>query len=60
MICWDHKVKMDDIISPAYVTNSGDVFCRVCGMEYDRREEEDDYLGWNDYYPGVDQDVRDS
>ena len=30
----------DDVIRPAYVTASGDLFCDRCGSRYDREEEE--------------------
>lgn len=39
LICFDVKYK-DDIVAPAYVTASGDLFCSSCGQRYDQEEEE--------------------
>ena len=39
LIDWDMQGLGDDIVQPGYVTASGDVFCRQCGVQYDRREE---------------------
>ena len=38
LICFDVKCA-DDICAPAYVTSSGDVYCRRCGTRADREEE---------------------
>lgn len=48
MICFDVEVE-DDVIAPAGVTASGDLFCRRHAAQYDREEEEqdDEYMGWN-------------
>lgn len=43
LICFDIKAE-DDITAPAYVTASGDLFCRTCGLEYDRLDEQDEDL----------------
>jgi hypothetical protein len=42
LICFDEN-SGDDIMAPAYVTESGDLFCNVCGLEYDRAEEEESF-----------------
>jgi hypothetical protein len=49
LISWDCK-NGDDIIRPAYVTASGDLFCDLCGRQYD---EEDERLADEeaDYWP---------
>ena len=50
LIDWSLKPgEGDDIVQPGYVTMSGDVFCRRCGREYDRRDEhefDDEAEGW--------------
>ncbi|OGC94106.1 MAG: hypothetical protein A2W25_12035 [candidate division Zixibacteria bacterium RBG_16_53_22] len=53
LICFDVRMG-DDIIRPAYVTSSGDLFCDWCGAGYDRREEAeaDEGLGMWEEYPG--------
>lgn len=53
VLCQDcgESICFDD--DTAYVTMSGDLFCRRCGSDYDRAEEEtwdEEYDGW-DYYP---------
>jgi hypothetical protein len=40
LICFDTKLG-DDIMRPAYVTSSGDLYCDRCGREHDRAEEEE-------------------
>lgn len=53
IICFETKA-VDDICAPAYVTASGDLFCRPCGSRYDQEEEDeaDEWMGmWADY-PG--------
>ncbi len=40
LICFDTK-SGDDIIRPAYVTSSGDLYCDRCGSRHDRAEEEE-------------------
>lgn len=40
MICFDTK-NGDDIMRPAYVTSSADVYCDRCGSAHDRAEEEE-------------------
>lgn len=47
LICFDVEGD-DDIISRAYVTQSGDLFCRRCGASNDRAEEatEDEYADY--------------
>jgi hypothetical protein len=43
LICFDIEPGQgDDVMDRAYVTASGDLFCRRCGMEYDAREERGD------------------
>jgi len=41
LICFDVE-SGDDIIGPAYVTSSGDLYCRRCGSAHDRTEEEEE------------------
>lgn len=41
LICFD-TTGFDDIMAPAYVTESGDLFCDRCGRAHDRAEEEFD------------------
>jgi hypothetical protein len=50
LICFDQKVG-DDIIRPAFVTSSGDLFCDWCGREHEQAEAEDEYFyePWEDY-----------
>lgn len=43
MICFDVDYR-DDVISGAYVTESGDLYCRECGREHDKAEYEDDFM----------------
>ena len=55
LICFDVKVG-DDVLRPAYVTSSGDLFCDRCGSRYDAEEErmaeeEADYYDMEDIYP---------
>ena len=51
MISWDCK-SGDDILRPAYVTASGDLFCNHCGREYDEEEERQaDEEGWFEHDP---------
>lgn len=47
LICFDVE-NDDDIIRRAYVTQSGDLFCRRCGSAHDRSEEsrEDEYADY--------------
>jgi hypothetical protein len=33
---------IDDISAPPYVTESGDLFCCLCGPAYDEADEEED------------------
>ena len=40
LICFDDDG--DDVIRPAYVTTSGDLFCSRCGRKHDQAEEEDE------------------
>jgi hypothetical protein len=40
MICFDHEGE-DDICAPAYVTESGDLYCSACGRSHDRAEEDE-------------------
>lgn len=49
MISWDCKGG-DDILRPAYVTASGDLFCDWCGSRYDEEEERqaEEEWGWMD------------
>ena len=42
LICFDTTCG-DDIIRPAYVTLSGDLYCDRCGSAHDRAEEEEEY-----------------
>jgi len=55
LICFDVEVG-DDVLRPAYVTSSGDLFCDRCGSRYDAEEErmaeeEADYYDMEDIYP---------
>lgn len=51
MICWDVK-NGDDIIRPAFVTSSGDLYCDWCGRKHEAAEEadesEDAYIDFDD------------
>jgi hypothetical protein len=40
LICFDTKFG-DDIMRPAFVTSSGDLYCDRCGKEHERAEEEE-------------------
>lgn len=42
LICFDEKGSGDDVIAPAYVTYSGDLFCLQCGKKHEEAEEERD------------------
>lgn len=46
LICYDAHPSNVDVIDRAYVTQSGDLFCRRCGAQYDAKEEEFDDDGW--------------
>jgi hypothetical protein len=51
-ICFD-VTEGDDIVRPAYVTASGDLYCDRCGKQHDRdedREIEDESA----YFEGMD------
>ncbi len=40
LICFDIEPgRGDDVMDRAYVTFSGDLFCRRCGKRYDEEEE---------------------
>lgn len=54
-ICFDFKHQDGSLIGPAYVTASGDLFCRRCGRQYDEAEEED----WEEDYDGFEYDPFD-
>jgi hypothetical protein len=46
IIYWDDEMKepvksIDDISAPPYVTESGDLFCSLCGPQYDEPDEDD-------------------
>lgn len=45
LICFDDDFSGDDVMAPAYVTESGDLMCRFCGRVQDRamREYEEYY-----------------
>ena len=45
LICFDYKGD-DDVMAPAYVTSSGDLYCSQCGSAYDEAEQE----AYEDYY----------
>lgn len=47
LICFDTK-HGDDIMRPAYVTESGDLYCDRCGKDHDRAEEEECYEPWEE------------
>lgn len=53
VICFDTEFA-DDIDAPAYVTESGDLYCLSCGRRHDEAEEEED-----DYYPYPDDEEFD-
>lgn len=44
---------IDDISAPPYVTESGDLFCCLCGPAYDEPDEEEEERFWEeeDYPP---------
>lgn len=42
IICFDVE-SGDDVIRSAYITESGDLFCDLCGPQYDQADEEDFY-----------------
>ena len=44
LICFDAEPDDVDVIDQAYVTASGDLFCRRCGSRYDEEEEDE----WDD------------
>ena len=49
-ICFDNEPSDVDVVDCAYVTASGDLFCRRCGRQYDAAEaEEEEYE--DDYFP---------
>lgn len=50
MICFDNLPSDIDVVDQAYVTSSGDLFCRRCGRQHDEAEEED-YDDYDGYYP---------
>jgi hypothetical protein len=51
LICFDTKSE-DDASAPAFVTTSGDLFCRSCGMKQEAAEMlGEDQAGAGDYYP---------
>jgi hypothetical protein len=57
MILWDCK-HSDDIVRRAYVTASGDLFCDLCGREYDLEEErqsEAEAYPWYDPMDDIEQ-----
>ncbi len=41
LICFDVK-NGDDILRPAFVTSSGDVFCDRCGRQQEREDQEEE------------------
>ncbi len=47
LICFDVNAG-DDIIRPAWVTSSGDLFCDRCGSVHDRAEEEEFDEPWEE------------
>lgn len=52
IVYWDNEMKepvegVDDISAPPYITESGDLFCCLCGPKYDEIDEEE-YDGWED------------
>jgi hypothetical protein len=53
LICFDVEGPGDDIIGPAGVTSSGDLYCLRCATRHDEAEEseEDDYVGPPDDVP---------
>jgi hypothetical protein len=49
IIYYDKEMKepvtsIDDISAPPYITESGDLFCSLCGPAYDEPSEEEDYF----------------
>jgi hypothetical protein len=55
IIYWDDDMKdpvkgIDDISAPPYVTESGDLFCAVCGPRYDEHEDDNDRIYKFDFY----------
>lgn len=55
LICFDIEFG-DDVMKPAYVTESGDLFCNRCGSEYDRHDEEVENGEWDDFYEELDEE----
>ncbi len=50
LICFDCE-RGDDVLRPAYVTASGDLYCDRCGSRYDAEEEAEDYDDGDFYDP---------
>ena len=58
LICFDTETG-DDVIRPAYVTASGDLYCDRCGAEHDRAEEKEyDEFEFED--EGFDDDLEEA
>jgi uncharacterized protein YbaR (Trm112 family) len=58
-ICFDNEPSNVDVVDQAYVTSSGDLFCRRCGTQYDIVDEEgyeDDYFPYPDVLDWDDDD----
>jgi hypothetical protein len=57
LICFDNEPNNVDVVDQAYVTASGDLFCRRCGSQYDEDEEsyyDEEYDGWEyDPFDGI-------
>ncbi len=51
-ICFD-VTSSDDVIRRAYITESGDVFCSLCGLANDREQAvlDSEEIDWFDVYP---------
>lgn len=63
-ICFDVKGSGDDVIAPAYVTASGDIFCLQHGRQYDEEEEcqaDEEFEGYDfsDIFPVLDEPILD-
>lgn len=50
LICFDVK-QGDDILRPAYVTSSGDLYCDRCGMKNDEDDDYDPEMDFGDFDP---------
>lgn len=40
LICWDITDAGDNVMQPAFVTSSGDLYCSKCGAEIEAHERQ--------------------